>query len=79
MEFDTAWSLCTPVLEELAKICYENNVKFDGYFCDEDWSSSNKGFIGTNYGEFYADYVDNNDLEHEAVKIILTNCYGEDY
>ena len=78
LEFNTAWGLCEPVLEKLAELCYEHKVTFSGYFCDEDWGSSNKGYLEAYDGEFYADYVDRYNLKSDIVRTIIVNCYGED-
>ena len=44
MTFDTAWSCPIPVLDALARLCYDHNVSFDGKWADED--------CGNNVGEF---------------------------
>lgn len=79
--FDTAWSFPAPIFRKLSEICHENNVVMSGYFCDEDWSSSNKGYFhsGDDYNDEGIEYVDTNDLTDEIFKEIFINCQGEDY
>lgn len=42
--FYTSWSMPYPIYEKLAKICYENNVTFEGEWVNEDWSSDSGSF-----------------------------------
>ena len=68
MCFDTAWSSPMPILEALAKLCYEHRVWFEGKWADED--------RGHNVGTFESD-CDNDEywFSYEYVE----NCSNEAY
>ena len=75
--FDTAWSCPTPVLDALAKLCYEHNVSFAGEWADED--------RGHNVGVFESDCSGEHieDCSSEAYEIYVelkgeSNCMGKD-
>lgn len=60
--FNTAWSIPYPIYEKLAEICYENDVTFEGEWCNEDWSFDSGEFDAME-GAFYA-YDDETDEQH---------------
>lgn len=60
--FLTAWSKPTPILQELATICSEYNVTFEGSWCNEDYSTDS-GTFDSQDGEVCF-YPDNSYEEH---------------
>jgi hypothetical protein len=66
--FDTAWSSPTPVLDALAKLCYEYKVSFTGAWADED--------RGHNIGIFESDCEGD---EYWFGYEYLENCSNEAY
>lgn len=77
IEFDTAWGCPFPVLDKLAKLCYEHNVWFTGKWADEDIGHNVGVFESSCDGDEYwftYDYVENN--SNEAFDI-YTELKGE--
>ena len=82
--FDTAWSSPMPVLEALAKLCYEHQVWFEGKWADEDRGNN----VGTfesdcNYDEYWFSYEYVENCSNEAYEIYVelkgeTMCLGKD-
>ena len=84
IEFDTAWSCPLPILDELAKICYEHNVSFDGKWADED-CGYNVGIFESDCDsdEYWFSYLDMVDTSSEAYEIYEelkgeSDCIGQD-
>jgi len=82
LTFDTAWSCPFPILEELADICANLNVCFEGKWADEDCGCN----VGTFFSDeadytFYYNYVENGSSEayqiYEEVKGEY-ECIGTD-
>ena len=76
--FDTAWSSPIPVLDALAKLCYEYHVGFEGNWADED-RGHNVGVFESNCDEdkywFGYEYIE--DCSNEAYEIYV-ELKGED-
>ena len=82
--FDTAWSSPIPILDALAKLCYQYNVSFSGMWADED--------RGHNVGVFESDCDDDEywfgyeyleDRSNEAYDVYVElkgvdSCMGKD-
>lgn len=80
LEFDTAWSCPTWILEALAKLCYEYGVSFDGEWADED-CGNNVGTFESVEDEFYYEYVNNGSNEAYEIYVSLKGeheCLGRD-
>jgi hypothetical protein len=76
--FDTAWTSPLPVLEALAKLCYEHQVRFEGKWADED-RGHNVGTFASNCNgdEYWFDYEYVDDCSNEAYEIYV-ELKGED-
>lgn len=84
IEFDTAWSCPIPVLDALAKLCYEHEVWFTGKWADED-RGHNVGVFESDCDDdeywFSYEYVENQSDEAYEIYIELkgeSNCIGKD-
>lgn len=84
VEFDTAWNSPIPVLDALAKLCYEHNVWFEGCWADED-RGYNVGLFESNCDEneywFGYEYIEN--CSNRAYEIYVqlkgdSTCMGKD-
>ena len=82
--FDTAWSCPLPILDALAKICYEHEVSFAGKWADED-RGYNVGVFESDCDDdeywFSYDYIEN--CSNEAYEIYVelkggSECMGKD-
>jgi hypothetical protein len=84
IEFDTAWSCPLALLDELAKICYEHNVSFDGKWADEDCGHSVGVFESDcDSDEYWFSYEYVTSESSEAYEIYQelkgeTDCLGKD-
>lgn len=84
MEFDTAWSCPMPVLDALAKLCYERGVSFSGKWADED-AGCNVGVFESDCDgdEYWFSYEYVEDQSSEAYEIYIelkgeSDCIGKD-
>lgn len=83
IEFDTAWACPIPVLEQLATICDEYGVWFEGKWADED-AGSNTGTFESNYcgeGVWNVEYMENrSDAAYEIYTELkgTHDCLGKD-
>ena len=84
LTFDTAWSCPIPVLDALAKICYNHNVSFSGKWADED-TGHNVGVFESNCNgdEYSFNYREVEDESNEAYEIYIevkghSGCFGKD-
>ena len=84
MEFDTAWSCPLPVLDALAKLCYEHKVWFTGKWADED-SGYNVGVFESDCDndEYWFSYEYVEDRSNEAYEIYIelkgeNSCISKD-
>jgi hypothetical protein len=84
MEFDTAWSCPLPVLDALAKLCYEYGVSFEGKWADED-RGFNAGVFESDCDsdEYWFSYERAEHESNDAYEIYIevkgeTNCLGKD-
>ena len=82
--FDTAWSSPTPVLDALAKLCYEHNVSFSGAWADENRGYNIGIFESDCEGdEYWFSYEYLEDCSNEAYDIYVElkgedSCMGKD-
>lgn len=76
--FDTAWSCPLPILDALAKLCYEYNVSFSGKWADEN-RGYNVGIFESDGDddEYWFSYEDLEDESNEAYEIYV-ELKGED-
>lgn len=82
--FDTAWSSPTPVLDALAKLCYEHNVWFTGAWADEN-TGYNVGIFESDCedDEYWFSYEYLEDASNEAYEVYVelkgeSECMGQD-
>ena len=82
--FDTAWSCPLPILDALAKLCYEHNVSFSGRWADED-AGQNVGIFESDCDSdeywFSYNYIENGSNEAYEIYTELkgeSNCIGQD-
>ena len=77
LSFDTAWSFPEPVMDALAKLCYEHEVDFTGEWADED-TAYNTGYFESNCqnDEYYFSYDYYEDESDEAFEAYI-RCKGE--
>ena len=82
--FDTAWSSPIPVLDALAKLCYEHNVSFSGAWADENRGYNIGIFESDCEGdEYWFSYEYLEDCSNEAYEIYVElkgedSCMGKD-
>jgi hypothetical protein len=77
--FDTAWSVCEPVLAKFAELCHNHNLTFNGCFLDEDYGGGNAGFFECGYqGEFNIWWIEDTDVHNGELKDIILELWGED-
>lgn len=84
MEFDTAWSCPLPLLDALAKLCYQYGVSFTGKWADED-AGCNVGVFESDCDgdEYWFSYEYVEDQSSEAYEIYIelkgeSDCIGKD-
>lgn len=65
--FETAWCMPEPIYENLAEICTELKVQFEGKWCDENWLGGNCGIFES--GEDGELYVDECETEAEMLEM----------
>lgn len=71
LTFDTAWSCPLPILEELADICANINVSFEGQWADEDCGCNVGVFESDEYGDLHYKYVENSSIEAYNIYVEL--------
>lgn len=69
ISFNTAWTIPEPILQNLAKLCYDHNVWFEGQFVSDDWQSRS-GWFKSNGTELIIHYDETEEKAAERAQKI---------